>query len=121
MCMNQMKFSSAFGEYQLISQATSILIVLQSLIARLSFIALGKWLTFTSNSQRMRFTLVSVFSIIFLNYGILYLITPLKIDVPLVSLIMSGVYYDFNQNWFSDIGYQIINVMIINAIFPPIE
>ena len=69
----------------------------------------------------MRFTLVSVFSIIFLNYGILYLITPLKIDVPLVSLIMSGVYYDFNQNWFRDIGYQIINVMIINAIFPPIE
>ena len=50
MCMNQMKFSSAFGEYQLISQAPSILIVLQSLIARLSFIALGKWLTFTSNS-----------------------------------------------------------------------
>ena len=69
----------------------------------------------------MRFTLLSVFSIIFLNYGILYLITPLKIEVPLVSLIMSGVYYDFNKNWFSDIGSQIISVMIINAIFPPIE
>ena len=69
----------------------------------------------------MCFIIVSVFSIYFLNYGILYLLAPMNIQIPLVSDVLIGVYYDFNQQWYSDIGQQIISVMIINAIFPPLE
>lgn len=97
------------------------MIVLQSLTARIGFIALAKWLSFTSNSERMRFILVSVFLIYFLNYGVLYLIAPLSINLPIVSKILRGIYPDFNQAWFGDIGNQIISVMLINAIMPPIE
>ena len=120
-CKSQMKFVGPFGEFYLLSQVVSIVIVLQSLAARTGFIALAKWLSFTSNSQRMRFILVSVFSIYFLNYGVLYLIAPLSIKLPFVSFLLRGVYPDFNQFWFGDIGSQIISVMVINAVMPPVE
>ena len=69
----------------------------------------------------MRFIVVSVFIIYFLNYGVLYLLAPMKLNVPFVSSLVSGIYWDFNQYWFTDIGYQVTTVMIINAIFPPLE
>jgi len=45
----------------------------------------------------------------------------MNLEVPFVSEILVGVYYDFNQNWFGDIGAQVTSVMITNAIFPPFE
>ena len=61
----------------------------------------------------MRFILVSVFSIYFLNYGILYLIVPMKLKIPLVSYFLIGVYWDFNTFWYTDIGNQVITVLLI--------
>ena len=52
----------------------------------------------------MCFIIVSVFSIYFLNYGVLYLLAPMKLEIPFVSEVLIGVYYDFNQQWYSDIG-----------------
>ena len=91
-----MKFTSPFGVYFLLSKLSSLLIVVQSLLTRLGFIALSKWLKFTSNSQRIRFMTLSVFSVYFINYGILYLIAPLHISVPLASRKIRGIYTDFN-------------------------
>lgn len=59
--------------------ALSGVIVVQSVIARTGFIELTKLIKYTSESQRMRFILVSVFKIYFINYGILYVLVPLKI------------------------------------------
>ena len=53
----------------------------------------------------MRFILVSVFKIYFINYGILYVLVPLKIQIPLVSDMLIGVYWDFNTYWYTDIGF----------------
>ncbi len=69
----------------------------------------------------MSFIIVSVFAIYFLQYGVLYLISPMKIDFPLVSNFVTGVYEDFNQYWYSDIGAQVISILLITAIFPPLE
>ena len=87
--------------------------MVQSLIARIGFIELTKLIKYTSESQRMRFILVSVFKIYFINYGILYVIVPMKIQIPLVSDLLVGVYYDFNTYWYTDIGFQIITLMVI--------
>lgn len=65
--------------------------------------------------------MLSVFSIYFLNYGVLYMLVPMKVDLPLVSKSLTGVYPDFNQHWFADIGSTIIETMTINAVIPPIE
>ena len=72
----------------------------------------------------MRFIVVSVFSIYFLNYGVLYLVAPMQVELPGLDQAtggVKGIYKDFNMFWYSDIGKQIVSVMIINAIFPPIE
>ena len=71
----------------------------------MGFIRLTNLIKFTSNSARMRFIVVSVFIIYFLNYGVLYLLAPMKLNVPFVSSLVSGIYWDFNQYWFTDIGY----------------
>ena len=116
-----MNFSSMLGWGQILNYALSGVIVVQSVIARTGFIELTKLIKYTSESQRMRFILVSVFKIYFINYGILYVLVPLKIEIPLVSDLFLGVYYDFNTYWYTDIGFQVITLMVIQAFFPPIE
>ena len=54
-------------------------------------------------------------------YGVLYLITPMRLEIPIVSFFTIGVYWDFNQYWFADIGYQVFTVLCIKAFFPPTE
>ena len=104
-----MKYSSTFGEYQIIKNLLSLAIVLQNLVSRIIFIELTKVIKFTSNSARMRFVLFSVFLIYFMNYGVLYLLAPMKVDIPgLERLPLVGIYFDFNLFWYSDIGNQII-------------
>ena len=116
-----MMFTSYFGWGSILSYTLSLMIVLQNLLTRMGFIRLTKLIKFTSNSARMRFIVVSVFIIYFLNYGVLYLLAPMQLNIPLVSSLVSGIYWDFNQYWFTDVGYQITTVMVINAIFPPLE
>ena len=69
----------------------------------------------------MRIIIVSVFSIFFLNYGLLYLIAPMSLNIPIISSFMMGIYEDFNQYWFSDIGGMVISVQLINALTAPLE
>ena len=57
----------------------------------------------------------------FVYYGVLYLITPLRVEIPIVSYFCVGVYGDFNQYWFIDIGMQVMTVLLIKAFFPPTE
>ena len=78
-CNAQMNFSSMLGWCQILNYSLSGVIVVQSVIARTGFIWLTKLIKYTSESQRMRFILVSVFKIYFINYGILYVLVPLKI------------------------------------------
>lgn len=109
------------GIFKLTGYILSIAIVVQSFLARFGFINLSKVIKFTSNSARLRFIIVCVFSIFFLNYGLLYIIAPLQLEIPIASEFFLGIYSDFNQFWFSDIGYLVIQTSGINAIMPPIE
>lgn len=87
--------------------------MIQSLLARTGFIELTKLIKYTSESERIRFILISVFTIYFINYGVLYIIVPLKLKIPLVSSLLAGVYWDFNTYWYTDIGYQVISILLI--------
>ena len=102
-CHDQMKFTATLGVAQLFKHFLSLMIVVQNLLSRILFIELTKIIKFTSTSQRMRFILISVFMIYFLNYGVLYLLAPMKLRIPFLPMTL-GVYYDFNQYWYSDIG-----------------
>jgi hypothetical protein len=100
-----MKFSNPIGLGRLVYYGASALVVLQSLVARQGFIYLSSWITFTSNSDRQRMILISIFAIFWANYGALYLIGPMKIEIPVVMLFSNGIYFDFNQEWYADVGY----------------
>ncbi len=69
----------------------------------------------------MRTIIICVFLIYFLNAGLMYLLAPMDIRLPIVSQLELGIYSDFNQYWYSNIGFLVINVLLINAIMPPCE
>lgn len=66
----------------------SILIVVQSFMARFGFIQLTRLIHFTSVSQRMTVITISVFCIFFTNYGLMYLIAPLQMNLGVLSKMM---------------------------------
>jgi len=61
-----------------------------------------------------------VFLVYFMNYGVVYLMAPMMIEIPILNIYFTGIYPDFNTSWFQDIGHLIISVSIINAIMPPV-
>ena len=90
--------------------------VVQSVIARAGFIALSRVIHFESLTNKMKIVVVSVSLIFFLNYGLLYLIGPIKFNVT--GKYGFGYYSDFNHSWFDTVGVLIFNAMLINAIWP---
>ena len=80
-----MEFMSLFGYAMLVSYLMSGAVVAQSFLARVSLIHMSKFIKFTSASQLTRFMIISVFIIYFLNYGLMYLLAPLKFEIPLLS------------------------------------
>lgn len=91
-----MRFSNTFGIGQLVYNGLSLLIVVQSMIARFGFIKLTEFMRFTAETSKMRFLIVFVFTIFFINYGVLYVVVPMKTNFPIVSKLIQGLYWDFN-------------------------
>ena len=116
-----MQYSNWNGWARLTGYAISLIIVIISTIIRSIFVKLAQIVKFKSNSQRNNFVIISVFSVLFTYYGVLYLVTPLRIEIPIVSYFTIGVFWDFNQYWFTDVGMQVATVLIIKAFFPPTE
>ena len=112
--------------YKLFSLATisyygvSVSIVVLSFLVRILAMWLVKFITFKSESKRSFLVIIFIFLVCFNNYGIVYLIAPLKLSIPILNYFFVGIYPDFNYAWYDDIGGLIISVSIINAIMPPL-
>lgn len=118
-----MKFSSLLGDYNLLYYAISLVITMQNLLIRFFFIKLAKMIDFESESMYLSFVIVSIFLIFFINYGVAYLFGPLKAGVPFFDKLQVsfGIYSDFNEAWFGDVGELIILNCLIYAFMPLIE
>ena len=103
-----MKFSHSYGAFVFLSLGISILIVIQSLIATKSFLALARWNSWKSSSKLVLFETSYVFRIDFLYYGVIFVLAPAS-------------YSGFNQFWFCTIGYLIIKNMLIIPVVTPIS
>ena len=99
-CEKQMLFYDWMEKPQIFYFSATILIVLQSLIARSIFINIIHWIPFKYESSRLNYTIVSVFMIFFFNYGIIYMYAPMRIPTPFLHSFFNGVYKDFNDSWF---------------------
>ena len=103
-CEGQWPYTHYFGYMSIAGKVLSLIIVIQSTLIRRVFILLADIIKFTSGSQRMRWILISVFAMYFIYYGVLNLLAPMNLEIPLVSRILIGIYPDFNMSWYSDIG-----------------
>ena len=87
---------NTFGAFVFVDYFISGAVIVQSTICKFIFIYMTKLIMFKDDSRRTSFALISVFSIIFLNYGVLQLLVPMKLKIPLLNTIFEGLYWDFN-------------------------
>lgn len=60
---------------------------------------------FKTESAKVQFITTSVVWIFFFNYGVMYLLAPMDIDI---IFLLKGIYTDFNSAWYVSIGPSII-------------
>ena len=77
---------NTFGAFVFVDYFISGAVIVQSMICKVLFIQMTKWIKFKDDSYRMSFALVSILSIIFLNYGIMQLLVPMKLKIPLLNI-----------------------------------
>ena len=83
---------------------------------------LAATLKMSSESHYLSLVIASITLIFFINYGIAYLLGPLRLGIPFFSGIQDfSIYYDFNQAWFGDIGELVVVNALIYAAMPFIE
>lgn len=101
----------------------SAAVVAQSYVFRFLFMRLAKTLKISSESRYLSLVVFAVFLIYFINYGIAFLIGPIKANIPGFNnfSLNLGIYYDFNESWFGDIGELIVVNAIIYAAMPFVE
>ena len=115
-----MSFYNLFSLATISYYGVSVSIVVLSFLVRILAMWLVKFITFKSESKRSFLVIIFIFLVCFNNYGIVYLIAPLKLSIPILNYFFVGIYPDFNYAWYDDIGGLIISVSIINAIMPPL-
>mmetsp|Transcript_36399 Transcript_36399/g.44476 ORF Transcript_36399/g.44476 Transcript_36399/m.44476 type:complete len:226 (+) Transcript_36399:2111-2788(+) len=116
-----MKFYNPLGLPMLVKNGAAFAMVGQSFLARSAFIQLMRCVPFKLESSYLRYTSFCIFWIFFFNYGIIYLVTPFSIEIPFLSSVFTGVYTDFSDSWYQDIGGPIISVALINACMPAVS
>ena len=120
LCKYQGRFNEPVGWPSIIYYGLSLLTVLESLLARSAIACLTNLTSFKTETARVRFMTVSIFMILFFNYGIMYLFAPLDFNTDFMKRILSGIYTDFGNHWFLEIGSLIVTNQLIIALMPPV-
>ena len=85
-------------------------------------ISLITWIGYDTHSELMARITNGVFIVLFFNTG--FLITLANANLSDVSTwlgsILDGTHYDYSPNWYSKVGYLLVQTMILNAFYPPI-
>ena len=88
------------------------------------FTLLASKIRFASKSAEAIYMTLSIFSVNMVIYGIVpYLATAdlrKKHEDHILTQIFSGMYFDFNAEWFQDVGLLVSKTMIANIFMPPV-
>ena len=121
-CKKYYMYMTGFG--YILEEAFSYLIVIMSYVVRSFFIWIAEKIRFISLTEETRFVMLSVFFITFLNYGVIYLFASWdnrNAHFKFVDNLFEGLYPDFNALWFNDVGVLVVQIMIANMYWPPLE
>jgi hypothetical protein len=103
--------------------AIAIFIVVINLVLQRIIIGLVDWIGEDTHSQQLETITNLVFLAQFFNTGLLMLLINANMtehSPHFITNLLAQDYYDYVPMWYSDVGYQILQTMLINAIKPPI-
>lgn len=121
-CKDYYFYMTGFG--YVLEQSFNYLIVAASFVIRYIILLIVDKIRFFSLTEETKFAMTAVFWITFINYGIIYLLCSWDNRHSIheaFDKLFSGLYPDFNALWFNDIGVLIIQIMISNMYWPPLE
>lgn len=127
---NYKEFNNYCWAYKVSSFITFILgwtvsftIITINIILRAVLITLIKWIGQDTHSKQMKSISNGIFAANFFNTAILLMLVSAnfkELGLPLDNVI-KGHYSDFIPEWYTVVGYKIVQTMIINALFPLFE
>jgi hypothetical protein len=105
----------------IISTIVSFVIVFLNYFLRDIIIALVKRIGFHTETNQTKVIMVFIFIVQFFNTAILNLLTNANLREAIGISVFSGIYPDFDFNWYIDFGVPMISTMLTNAFSPLIE
>lgn len=109
------KWSKALGT------GISFIIIIVNAILKTTIIKLIQWVGEDTWSEQLSSVTRGVFFAQFFNTGFLLLLVNANMtehtSIPLSSYV-KGPFYDYMPQWYVEVGYKIVQTMLINAIVP---
>lgn len=105
----------------LVSSSISFAIIAINLILKKIVIALLAWVKEATKSEMLASITNGVFIALYLNTGFLLTVANANLTEHPPHFItdnFKGPYYDYDPEWYTEVGFLIVKTMIINAIMP---
>lgn len=104
-----------------VSSSISFVIIAINLILKKFVIDLLTWVKEATKSEMLASITNGVFITLYLNTGFLLTVANANLTEHPPHFITNnfqGPYYDYDPEWYSEVGFLILKTMIINAILP---
>jgi len=115
------KFSSDQLNSKILGQSVAFIIIAVNLILKTVIIKGITWVGEDTNSEQLSSITNGVFAAQFFNTGILLLLVNGNMSEhqpKFITKYIQGPFFDYMPDWYSNVGYKIVQTMIINAIMP---
>jgi len=106
---------------KILGQSVAFIIIAVNLILRNVIIKGITWVGQATNSEQLSSITNGVFVAQFFNTGILLLLINGNLaehQPKFLTKYFEGPFYDYMPDWYSNVGFKIVQTMIINAIMP---
>jgi len=114
-------YSSDKLKSTILGQSVSFIIIAVNLILKTVIIKGITWVGEDTNSEQLSSITNGVFLAQFFNTGILLLLVNGNMSEhwpKQITQYVKGPFYDYMPEWYSNVGFKIVQTMIINSIMP---
>ena len=108
----------------LILNSLGILIIIVNVIMKQAILAIVTWVGFRTQSQLSKSLTIASFATRFVNTAIILLVRKSSISgysFPYFGAFIDSIYYDFDPDWYREIGSSIVIANLFNSISPVVD
>lgn len=110
------------GKGLALTNFVTVLVSIMNIVIRTVNIKLIEIIGYDTVSKQVSLIMLSVFWATFINTGIILLMTNAELKYSVLSMFpLHNQYPDLNENWYEEIGPQLVKTMTIMAIYPYLE